>query len=96
MQYGISVKQVTHPSTPLYKTAIYGGLRGGNIGWNIDLDDKQDKDKYFIGGTYQYGQGSFGTKIITGTADQQSRPGPPMKITWFNWTVMGLSLQISP
>jgi translocation and assembly module TamB len=50
--YGISVRQVVHPTVPFYKTTIYGGLRGGHVGWNVNLHDKQDKDRYFLGGTY--------------------------------------------
>ncbi|RYY29217.1 MAG: translocation/assembly module TamB [Chitinophagaceae bacterium] len=62
--YGISLKQVTHPTVPLYKTAIYGGLRGGNVGWNVDLHDKEDKDKYFLGGTYNTVRGVSELRLL--------------------------------
>ncbi|MHA4843429.1 translocation/assembly module TamB domain-containing protein [Flavitalea antarctica] len=62
--YGIRVKQVIHPTTPLYKTTIYGGLRKGKVGWNVDLDDKQDEDKYFLGGTYNTTQGVSELRLL--------------------------------
>ena len=64
LQYGISVKQVIHPSTPLYRTTINGGIRGGNVGWNIDLDDKDDNDKYFVGGTYHTTRGVSELRLL--------------------------------
>jgi translocation and assembly module TamB len=62
--YGIRVRQVIHPTVPLYKTTIYGGLRKGNIGWNLDLNDKQDKDRYFVGGTYHTAKGVSELRLL--------------------------------
>ncbi|MET0298139.1 MAG: translocation/assembly module TamB domain-containing protein, partial [Flavitalea sp.] len=62
--YAVTLKEVRNPSVPLNRTRIYGGLRGGNIGWNLDLLDKQDKDKYFIGGTYNTVQGVSELRLL--------------------------------
>ncbi len=50
--YSVSLNEVRHPSMPLNYTHIYGGMLRGRMGWNLDLLDREDEDKYFIGGTY--------------------------------------------
>ncbi|HMF70057.1 MAG TPA: hypothetical protein VK616_01205, partial [Flavitalea sp.] len=62
--YRISLNEVRHPSMPLNKTRIYGGLRGGNIGWNLELLDRYDKNKYFVGGTYSTGKGISELRLL--------------------------------
>lgn len=51
--YALTVKSLQSPSVALFNTEISGDAINNNLGVNIFLRDRQLKDKYVIGGTFQ-------------------------------------------
>ncbi|MFC4212874.1 translocation/assembly module TamB domain-containing protein [Pedobacter lithocola] len=53
LAYALTVKGLQSPSVSLFNTEISGDAANNNLGVNIFLRDRQLKDKYVIGGTFQ-------------------------------------------
>ena len=53
LTYGLTVKSLQSPSIALFNTEISGDAANNNLGVNIFLRDRQLKNKYVIGGTFQ-------------------------------------------
>lgn len=53
IDYGLTVKSMQSPSIALFNTEISGEAANNNLGVNIFLRDRQLKNKYVIGGTFQ-------------------------------------------
>ena len=53
LTYGLTVKSLQSPSIKLFNTEVSGDAANNNLGVNIFLRDRQLKDKYVIGGTFQ-------------------------------------------
>ncbi|QPH41307.1 translocation/assembly module TamB domain-containing protein [Pedobacter endophyticus] len=53
LEYALTVKGLTSPSISLFNTEISGDAANNVLGVNIFLRDRQLKDKYVIGGTFQ-------------------------------------------
>lgn len=53
LAYALTVKSLQSPSVALFNTEVSGDAANNNLGVNIFLRDRQRKDKYVIGGTFQ-------------------------------------------
>lgn len=53
LAYALTVKALQSPSIALFNTEVSGDAANNNLGVNIFLRDRQLKDKYRIGGTFQ-------------------------------------------
>ncbi|KLT66003.1 translocation/assembly module TamB [Pedobacter sp. BMA] len=53
LAYGLTVKSLQSPSIALFNTEISGDAANNVLGVNVFLRDRQRKDKYVIGGTFQ-------------------------------------------
>ncbi|MFC4141153.1 translocation/assembly module TamB domain-containing protein [Pedobacter mendelii] len=53
LAYALTVKALQSPSVSLFNTEISGDAANNNLGVNIFLRDRQLKNKYVIGGTFQ-------------------------------------------
>lgn len=50
--YDLRIDKLRNPSVPLNKTFVYGAVKNGDIGWNIRLLDRRDRDNYGLSGVY--------------------------------------------
>ncbi|TCD17979.1 translocation/assembly module TamB [Pedobacter psychrodurus] len=53
LDYSLTVKSLQSPAIALFNTEISGDAANNNLGVNIFLRDRQLKNKYVIGGTFQ-------------------------------------------
>ncbi|TCD10273.1 translocation/assembly module TamB [Pedobacter frigidisoli] len=53
LDYALTVKSLKSPSIALFNTEVSGDAANNNLDVNIFLRDRQRKDKYVIGGTFQ-------------------------------------------
>jgi hypothetical protein len=53
LDYSLTVKSLQSPSIALFNTEVSGDAANNNLGVNIFLRDRQLKNKYVIGGTFQ-------------------------------------------
>ncbi|MCZ4224627.1 translocation/assembly module TamB domain-containing protein [Pedobacter rhodius] len=53
LAYSLTVKGLQSPSVSLFNTEVSGDAANNNLGVNIFLRDRQLKNKYVIGGTFQ-------------------------------------------
>jgi hypothetical protein len=53
LDYSLTVKSLQSPAIALFNTEISGDATNNNLGVNIFLRDRQLKNKYVIGGTFQ-------------------------------------------